>query len=124
MLKIVLNLMHNLLQVCLVLLKQLLQVQHYLQVKQLLDFARDSVIAASSAQEAAGAFGTTFGDAAANLTKELSKNANLFGLTTSEAKQLIGVFGAVAQGMGFTQNESADLSSRLFELSGDIASFQ
>jgi len=89
----------------------------------LADFARDSVMAASSAQEAAGAFGTTFGNAAANLTKELEKNANLFGLTTSEAQQLIGVFGAVAQGMGFTQSESADLSSRLFELSGDIASF-
>ena len=89
----------------------------------LVDFARDSVMAASSAQEAAGAFGTTFGDAAANLTKELEKNANLFGLTTSEAQQLIGVFGAVAQGMGFTQSASADLSSRLFELSGDIASF-
>jgi hypothetical protein len=89
----------------------------------LADFARDSVMAASSAQEAAGAFGTTFGNAAANLTKELEKNANLFGLTTSEAQQLIGVFGAVAQGMGFTQSESADLSSRLFALSGDIASF-
>lgn len=87
------------------------------------DFARDSVMAASAAQEAAGAFGTTFGNAAANLTTELEKNANLFGLTTSEAQQLIGVFGAVAQGMGFTQSESADLSSRLFELSGDIASF-
>jgi hypothetical protein len=89
----------------------------------LADFARDSVMAASSAQEAAGAFGTTFGNAAADLTKELEKNANLFGLTTSEAQQLIGVFGAVAQGMGFTQKESADLSSRLFALSGDIASF-
>jgi hypothetical protein len=91
--------------------------------KQLLDFAQSSIIAASSAQEAAGAFGTTFGEAAEQLGEQLSKNANLFGLTTSEAKQLIGVFGAVAQGMGFTQGESADLSSRLFELSGDIASF-
>ena len=91
--------------------------------KQLLDFARSSITAASAAQEAAGAFGTTFGGAAEQLGEQLSKNANLFGLTTSEAKQLIGVFGAVAQGMGFTQDESADLSSRLFELSGDIASF-
>jgi hypothetical protein len=89
----------------------------------LADFARDSVMAASSAQEAAAAFGTTFGGAAANLTQELQRNAQLFGLTTSEAQQLIGVFGAVAQGMGFTQTESADLSSRLFQLSGDIASF-
>jgi len=91
--------------------------------KQLLDFAQSSIIAASSAQEAAGAFGTTFGGAAEQLGKQLSKNANLFGLTTSEAKQLIGVFGAVAQGLGFTQDESAGLSARLFELSGDIASF-
>ena len=91
--------------------------------KQLLDFARSSIIAASAAQEAAGAFDTTFGGAAANLSKELEKNANLFGLTTSEAKQLVSVMGSVAQGVGFTQQESADLSSKLFELSGDIASF-
>ncbi len=89
----------------------------------LADFARDSVMAASSAQEAAAAFGTTFGGAAADLTEQLQRNAQLFGLTTSEAQQLIGVFGAVAQGMGFTQNEASDLSSRLFGLSGDIASF-
>ena len=91
--------------------------------KQLLDFSLASVQAASAAQEAAGAFGTTFGDQAERLGEELSKNANLFGLTTSEAKQLVGVFGAVAQGIGFTQTESADLSSRLFTLAGDIASF-
>ena len=91
--------------------------------KQLLDFSLASIQAASAAQEASGAFGTTFGDEAAKLGEELSKNANLFGLTTSEAKQLVGVFGAVAQGIGFTQSESADLSSRLFTLAGDIASF-
>jgi|9_EtaG_2_1085328.scaffolds.fasta_scaffold00093_3 hypothetical protein len=91
--------------------------------KKLGDFALSSITAASAAQEAAGAFGTTFGDAAEDLGIELSKNANLFGLTTSEAKQLIGIFGAVAQGMGFTQDESADLSSNLFGLAGDIASF-
>ena len=91
--------------------------------KQLLDFAQSSIIAASAAQEAAGAFSATFGPAAEKLEKQLAKNANLFGLTTSEAKQLTGTFGAVAQGIGFTQQESADLSSRLFELSGDIASF-
>ena len=91
--------------------------------KKLLDFAQDSILAASAAQEAAGAFGTTFGGAAESLGQELEKNANLFGLTTSQAKQLVGVFGAVAQGIGFTQQESADLSARLFELSGDIASF-
>jgi hypothetical protein len=91
--------------------------------KSLFDFSLAAIQAASSAQEAAGAFGTTFAGAAEKLNEQLEENANLFGLTTSEAQQLVGVFGAVAQGIGFTQDESADLSARIFELSGDIASF-
>jgi hypothetical protein len=91
--------------------------------KSLFDFSLSAIQAASSAQEAAGAFGTTFAGAAEKLNEQLKENANLFGLTTAEAQQLVGVFGAVAQGIGFTQDESADLSARIFELSGDIASF-
>ena len=94
-----------------------------LAAKSLLDFSLSAIQAASSAQEAAGAFGTTFGGAAEKLNNQLAENANLFGLTTSEAQQLISVFGSVAQGIGFTQEESADLSSDLFNLAGDIASF-
>ena len=94
-----------------------------LAAKSLLDFSLSAIQAASSAQEAAGAFSTTFGGAAEKLNKQLVENANLYGLTASEAQQLVGVFGAVAQGIGFTQEESADLSSRLFDLAGDIASF-
>jgi len=91
--------------------------------KSLLDFSLSAIQAASAAQEAAGAFGTTFGGSAEKLNSQLKENANLFGLTTSEAQQLISVFGSVAQGIGFTQEESADLSSELFGLAGDIASF-
>ena len=94
-----------------------------LAVKALGDFSISAIQAASAAQEAAGAFGTTFGNASEKLNNQLSKNANLFGLTSSEAQQLISVFGSVAQGIGFTQEESADLSSELFDLAGDIASF-
>ncbi len=94
-----------------------------LAAKSLLDFSMSAIQAASSAQEAAGAFGTTFGQASEQLTQQLAKNANLFGLTSAEAQQLISVFGSVAQGIGFTQSESADLSSELFNLAGDIASF-
>ena len=91
--------------------------------KSLLDFSLSAIQAASAAQEAAGAFGTTFGGAAEKLNSQLKENANLFGLTTAEAQQLISVFGSVAQGIGFTQEESADLSAELFDLAGDIASF-
>ncbi len=91
--------------------------------KSLLDFSFAAIQAASAAQEAAGAFSTTFGGAAEKLNSQLKENANLFGLTAAEAQQLISVFGSVAQGIGFTQSESADLSSELFDLAGDIASF-
>jgi len=91
--------------------------------KSLLDFSFAAIQAASAAQEAAGAFSTTFGGASEKLNKQLKENANLFGLTSAEAQQLISVFGSVAQGIGFTQEESADLSSELFDLAGDIASF-
>lgn len=94
-----------------------------LAAKSLLDFSMSAIQAASSAQEAAGAFGTTFGGAAEQLNKQLAENANLFGLTQAEAQQLVAVLGSVAQGVGFTQQESADLSSELFNLAGDIASF-
>jgi hypothetical protein len=91
--------------------------------KSLFDFSLAAIQAASSAQEAAGAFGTTFGGAAEKLNEQLAENANLFGLTTAEAQQLVAVLGSVAQGVGFTQEESADLSLELFNLAGDIASF-
>ena len=91
--------------------------------KSLLDFSFAAIQAASAAQEAAGAFSTTFGGASEKLNNQLKENANLFGLTSAEAQQLISVFGSVAQGIGFTQEESADLSSELFDLAGDIASF-
>ena len=60
----------------------------------LADFSLEAIRAASSAQEAAGSFGTTFGDAAEQLGTQLERNANLFGLTSSEAQQLISVFGS------------------------------
>jgi len=91
--------------------------------KKLVDFSVDAVQAASAALEASAAFGQTFKQAAEGLNSELEKSANLFGLTNSEARQLTAVFGSVAQGIGFTEEEAAALTLRVFKLSGDIASF-
>ncbi len=91
--------------------------------KKLTDFSLDAVNAASAALEASAAFGQTFKQAAEGLNNELEKSANLFGLTNSEARQLTAVFGSVAQGIGFTEEEAAKLTLQVFKLSGDIASF-
>ena len=91
--------------------------------KQFIDFSKSAVNAAVSAEEAAAAFGTTFGTAAERATRFLEGFANIAGLTVGEAQQLTATLGAVAQGIGFTQEESADLSIELTKIAADVASF-
>tara|TARA_R100000654_G_C2684321_1_gene127736 strand:- start:155 stop:2134 length:1980 start_codon:yes stop_codon:yes gene_type:complete len=91
--------------------------------KALFDFSKGAVDAAVSADEAAAAFGTTFGTAAERATRFLEEFANKAGLTVGEAQQLQATLGAVAQGIGFTQEESADLAIELTKVAADVASF-
>lgn len=89
----------------------------------LLDFSADALEAAVSAEEAAAAFGTTFGDAAQDAARFTEEFANKAGLTSAELKQLLATTGAVAQGIGFTQKQSADLGIELTKIAADVASF-
>ena len=91
--------------------------------KALVDFAADALEAAVSAEEAAAAFETTFGEAVVGVTKFTEEFANKAGLTTSELQQLLATTGSVAQGIGFTQEESADLGETLTRVAADVASF-
>ena len=91
--------------------------------KSLLDFSKSALDAAVSAEEAGAAFDTTFGTAAARATLFLEDFANKAGLTVGEAQQLQATLGAVAQGIGFTQEASADLSIELTKIAADVASF-
>jgi len=91
--------------------------------KSLFDFSKSAVDAAVAADEAASAFGTTFGTAADRATRFLEDFANKAGLTVAEAQQLQSTLGAVAQGIGFTQEASADLSIELTKIAADVASF-
>ena len=91
--------------------------------KSVLDFSKSALDAAVSAEEAGAAFDTTFGTAAARATLFLEDFANKAGLTVGEAQQLQATLGAVAQGIGFTQEASADLSIELTKIAADVASF-
>ena len=91
--------------------------------KALLGFSKSALDAAVSAEEARAAFDTTFGTAAARATLFLEDFANKAGLTVGEAQQLQATLGAVAQGIGFTQEASADLSIELTKIAADVASF-
>jgi hypothetical protein len=91
--------------------------------KALFDFSKEALNAAVVADEAAAAFGTTFGEAAQDVNNFLDDFANKAGLTVSEAQQLTAVMGSVAQGLGMTQREAASLSIEITKISADIASF-
>ena len=91
--------------------------------KAIIDFSRSALEAAVSAEEAGAAFDTTFGTAAVRASAFLEDFANKAGLTVGEAKQLQATLGAVAQGIGFTQEASADLSIELTKIAADVASF-
>jgi len=94
-----------------------------LAAKSILDFSKSALDAAVSAEEAGAAFETTFGTAAERATLFLEDFANKAGLTVGEAQQLQATLGAVAQGIGFTQEASADLSIELTKIAADVASF-
>ncbi len=91
--------------------------------KALFDFSKSALESAVAADEAAAAFGTTFGTAAERATRFLEGFANKAGLTVGEAQQLQATLGSVAQSIGFTQEESADLSIELTKIAADVASF-
>ena len=91
--------------------------------KAIIDFSKSALEAAVSAEEAGAAFDTTFGTAAVRASAFLEDFANKAGLTVGEAKQLQATLGAVAQGIGFTQEASADLTIELTKVAADVASF-
>ena len=78
---------------------------------------------ASNAAEAATAFEVTFGNAVKNLNPFIEEFANKAGLADFELKDLLKTTGAITQGIGFTQEESAELSKELSILAGDVAAF-
>ena len=78
----------------------------------------------SSIEETGSKFATVFGpEASAQGTSFLEGFANKAGMTMNEAKGLVSTTGAIAQGLGFSQKESAKFSTEITSLAGDLSSF-
>lgn len=77
----------------------------------------------SSIAETSSKFDTVFGPSAERATEFLEGFANVAGLTMNEAKGLVSTTGAIAQGLGFTQQASADVAVEITKLAGDLSSF-
>ena len=91
--------------------------------KQILDATMQMANLALEAEESAAAFEITFGSAAKETTRFVNDMAHAFGMTRAEMQQQMAVTGSVIQGLGFTSDAAADMSTEIMNLSGDLAAF-
>lgn len=73
--------------------------------------------------ETASKFSTTFGAAKKQVDDFISSWGLMAGLTRTQARDMSATMGAIAQGMGATQQASAALSEEVLRLAGDLTSF-
>jgi len=78
---------------------------------------------ALEATESAAAFEITFGGATQEVTRYVNQMAHAFGMTRAEMQQQMAVTGSIIQGLGFTSDAAADMSTNILNLSGDLAAF-
>lgn len=77
----------------------------------------------SSALEVRSKFSAVFGEASNSLNEFANSFSNMAGLTTSQTQGILANAGAIAQGMGFATDASADLAKQVVTLAGDLGSF-
>lgn len=77
----------------------------------------------SAAEETQSKFTTTFRTASSDVQAFIDDFGTLAGLTREQAQDITATTGAIAQGMGFATQASADFAMQAVELAGDLSSF-
>ena len=83
-----------------------------------------AIKAAADAEEAASKFDVVFGNAAKNVGSEMDTFARKVGRSRTEMRSLTGDTGDVVKALGFSEEQSANLSVALTKLAVDTASFK
>lgn len=92
-------------------------------VKKIIDFSKECIELGSSLDEVQNVVDVTFGKMSANIEKWSKDAAEQFGLSELSAKQYSSTIGAMLKSMGVGGQDLYDMSTKLAELSGDLASF-
>jgi regulator of replication initiation timing len=77
--------------------------------------------AASRLEQAVGGSAAIFGDAAVTIDRFAKTSASSIGIAESAVRELTSQIGGLLNGLGFTQQESANLSIELTKLGADLA---
>ena len=78
---------------------------------------------ASDLAEVQNVVDVAFGDNADTINKWANTTLNAYGLNELSAKKYVGTMGAMLKSSGFTGNAVMEMSTKITELSGDMASF-
>ncbi|MGE3620743.1 MAG: hypothetical protein AB7L84_09800 [Acidimicrobiia bacterium] len=90
---------------------------------QVVQFAKDTVGAASALQESLGKSNVVFGEQAKEIEKWAGAAAKGFGQSKQQALEAAGTYGNLFQAFGVGRDESAKMSKSMVELAADLASF-
>ncbi len=91
--------------------------------RQIFKLGKTTLNLAVDAAEAESAFNTAFGEALPQASAFVDEFANKAGFATFELQQMLAITGTVIQGIGGTEEQSAQLSETMARLAGDVASF-
>jgi hypothetical protein len=78
---------------------------------------------AMEAEEVSSKFNAVFGDSAKQMAMEAENLRKHIHATTTEMKNSLATYGAIAQGMGMTTEASSMFSVQMAKIQGDLASF-
>jgi hypothetical protein len=92
-------------------------------VKQLVEFGKKAVTLASDLQEVQNVVSVAFGDMTFKMEEFAKTSIETFGLSELTAKKTASSYAAMAKGMQFSTEASADMALQLTGLSADMASF-
>ena len=91
---------------------------------ELIQFGKQAIATASSIEEAQNVIDVTFQKQSNTINKWAKENASAFGLTELQAKNFAGTFGTIFQAAGVSMDYADDMSMKLAQLAGDLASFR
>ena len=93
-------------------------------IREMTEFAKQSIQLASDLEEVKNVVDTTFGEGATEIYDWAKSASDSFGLTALQAQQFTSRIGAGLKAMGITsEDELGDMSTTLAGLAGDLASF-
>lgn len=89
----------------------------------IVQFGSEAFQAGLRAEEAANKFSSVFGPSMVEASRFVDEYAQKMGFADAELQAQLGTIGAVVQGLGVAQAESADVATRIAMLGADLASF-